>query len=69
MRQPRASGLTTGILEAIDVAAQTIRVGSAVFHLTRPELLQHLEVGQRVTVTWDEAGETRRARTIVIERQ
>ena len=61
--------MTTGILEAIDVAAQTIRVGNAVFHLAGPGLLQHLEVGQRVTVTWDEAGETRRARTIVIERR
>ena len=68
MRQPRASGLTTGILEAIDVAAQTIRVGHRIFQVG-PLMLTQLEVGQRVTVTWDEAGETRRARTIVIERQ
>jgi hypothetical protein len=58
-----------GILEAIDVAAQTIRVGSAVFHLARPGLLQHLQVGQCVTVTWDEAGDTRRAQTVLIERR
>jgi hypothetical protein len=32
-------------------------------------VLTQLEVGQCVIVTWDEAGDTRRARTIVIERR
>jgi hypothetical protein len=32
-------------------------------------MLTQPEVGQCVTVTWDEAGDTRRARTIVTERR
>jgi len=61
-------GRSTGILEAIDVVAQTIRIGSVTYHLGHPGLLTSLQVGQRVTVVWDEAGEQRQARTVVIER-
>ena len=62
-------GLATGTLEAIDVVAQTIRIGSVTYHLGHPGLLTGLMVGQRVTVAWDEAGEQRQARTVVIERR
>jgi hypothetical protein len=61
-------GLSTAILEAINVTALTIRVGSAVFHLSHPGLLAGLALGQRVTVLWDEVGSQRHARTITIER-
>jgi len=62
-------GVSSGTLEAIDVIARTIRVGSVVYQLgRRPELLGGLEVRQRVTVVWDEVGEQRQARTIAIDR-
>jgi hypothetical protein len=60
------SGVTTGIVEAIDVAAQTIQVGRGIFQVG-PLTLTQLHVGQRVTVTWDAAGDRREARTVVIE--
>jgi len=55
-------GRSTGILEAIDVVAQTIRVDDVTYRLAEPGLLKPLEVGQRVTVAWDEAGGPRQAR-------
>jgi hypothetical protein len=61
-------GLSTATLEAIDREAQTIQVGSEVYQLGHPGLLLGLEVGQRVTVQWDEAGDRRQARTVTIER-
>jgi len=47
-----ASGLTIGILEAVDVAAQTIRVGGRIFRVGYRERLQQFPrwVGQHVTV-------------------
>jgi hypothetical protein len=59
------SGLTSGILEAIDIAAQTIRVGQRVFQVGSL-IPTELQVGQRVAVTWDDAGDCQ-AGTVVIE--
>ena len=61
------SELTTGVLEAFDVGTQTIRVAHRIFQVG-PLMLMQLKVGQRVTVIWDEAGDTRRAHTVVIAR-
>jgi hypothetical protein len=64
------SGRSTGILEAIHVVAQTIRVDDRIYRLAEPGLLKHLEVGQRVTVAWDEVRAPRRGRialSVVIE--
>ena len=65
-----ASGLTIGILEAVDVEAQTIRVGGRIFRVGYRERLQQFPrwVGQRVTVIWDEFGDRCEALTVVIER-
>jgi hypothetical protein len=55
-------GLSTGTLEAIDVVAQTIRVDQVTYRLAEPGLMKPLEVGQRVTVAWVEAGSPQQAR-------
>jgi hypothetical protein len=59
-------GLTIGTLEAIDVAAQTIRVASITYQLDALGLLMGLEVGQFVTVAWDQAGDSTRIAHIVV---
>ncbi len=55
-------GLTIATLEAIDVAAQTIRVASITYQLDAPRLLMGLEVGQFVTVAWEQTGDARPTR-------
>ncbi len=59
-------GLTIGTLEAIDVAAQTIRVARITYQLDALGLLMGLEVGQFVTVAWDQAGDSTRTAHIVV---
>jgi len=58
-------GLTIGTLEAIDVAAQTIRVARITYQLALG-LVMGLEVGQFVTVAWDQAGDSTRTAHIVV---
>jgi hypothetical protein len=55
-------GLTIGTLEAIDAVAYTIRVANVTYHLETPGLLMGLEVGQFVSVAWDQTSNVRPTR-------
>jgi len=58
--------VTTGLVEAIDPVAQTIQVSDTVFRVD-PLMLTQLAVGQRVTVSWNRAGDSKQALTIAID--
>jgi hypothetical protein len=62
---PVIHGLTIGTLDAIDIAARAIRVAGITYQLDAPGLLLGLEVGQFVTVVWDQAGDCARMAHIV----
>ena len=61
-------GVTTGAIEALQLEPPTLRVAGRVFTVVEAVLLRGFNVGNRVTVKWDEFGDVLRALRITLEK-